>query len=723
MTCMATRAQEFASGSLRVQPMSRFEAEQARLRSQLEQAPPTYIDRVMDDSEQAAGDAAPSNGASQALGVRTWLVESRAGWGRANDGGGALRASEAGVRTEYRQELPDYGDLLFQYDGRTFSGDPQAGLYGAGMLGQAGRARSDRVNLRVLGLPLTPQRFVDLTAGDFYAERTDGLQRHDRLAFGSTPLRGASVRLFDADGEVRAGAGVRGWLVGSPYPGFERSQGSRAWFGATRRIDGDAFAAVQVEQATAVPAYYTDAATGLGSGARDVRSVAASIGRDPWPLRDGEPRLRATLVASQVQSGTPEVARGSSVGLFVEGSLRLGAYRHSMGLYAARPNLHFGDASMMTGTQGGHWRVDHSTSRMSWGAGIDLDRAPIDPARSGPERTRRAISVNGQYVLGRETTLGANVYGTDISQQASRDAGSSWLEDLASTAPTSSSQRSLAASVYLQTRVMGWPRSRLGLTVQRNRAIAADSQTATGQELVWEQDWLDARTSSRDAELTTLLGYARDESGGMLRHYPTAGVQFRGRVFGNVDWQGNLRYSSRSGGLSTSRGLSGSVSVEQSWPAGLRLGATLSLNQARAALVQTSFDAPQVYRSDEKALQVYLRWQGRTGEAFTPIGVRTGAGSGDIEGRVFFDANRDGLPQTAEGPAAGVEVVLDGRFRTTTDRDGRFQFRSVTTGRHQLSIAVESVPLPWADRAGALAVEVPLRGIGSASMPLVQAVP
>ncbi|RDI21258.1 hypothetical protein [Pseudacidovorax intermedius] len=701
--------------------MSRFEAEQARLRAQLERAPQAYVDRVMDESVLDSADTATAPVGGELAGVRSWVVESRAGWANSDDSGASLHAFEAGIHAEYRREMLNFGDLSFQFDGRGANGDSQSGLFGLGSLGQSTHASGDRLTLRMTGVPLTSRRFADIALGDFYAERTDGLQRYERLAFGSSPLRGASVRLFDADGELRLGGGLRGWLVGSPYPGFERSQGSKSWIAMTRRVDGDGFAAFQIEQANNVPAFYYDGWRGQGSGSKDVRSFAASVGRNNWPLRDGEPRGRLTLIASRVQSSTPDVAQGSSVGLFAEGAVRLGSYRHTASLFVARPNLHFGDTSLATGTSGGHWRVDYTSARLSWGGGVDLDRGPQEAYQSGTERSRRAFSLNGQYLLDRDSAIGGSFSAAVLHQQGGTNFGSNWNAE-AST--PSSTQKSFLASWYGQSRFFGLPRSRLTLTVQRNRSVAADSDTATGQELVWEQDWFDARASNGGREFTTLIGYARDESGGVVRHYPTAGAQFRGRLAGTVEVQGNLRYTSRTGGLYTSRGLSGSLSLEQSLAAGWRVGATLSLNQARTALVRTLADTAQVYRSNEKTLQLYLRWQGQSGQPFAPIGDRAaGAGSGDIEGQVFLDANRDGIQQPGEALAAGVEVVLDGRFRTVTDRNGRFEFRLVAVGRHRLSVTPESIPLPWVDSGYGAGVEVPLRGTGSVTLALVRGTP
>ncbi|RYF74974.1 MAG: hypothetical protein EOO22_05840 [Comamonadaceae bacterium] len=65
--------------------------------------------------------------------------------------------------------------------------------------------------------------------------------------------------------------------------------------------------------------------------------------------------------------------------------------------------------------------------------------------------------------------------------------------------------------------------------------------------------------------------------------------------------------------------------------------------------------------------------------------------------------------------------MLDGRYRTTTDRDGRFEFPLVTTGRHQLTLTPETVSLPWGAALDAgVSVDVPLRGQATTGIPVIK---
>lgn len=703
----------------RIEPIDRAQAEQARLKALIDAAPKAYEDRFMNPDTLATGGDTPE--AEQPQGFRAWLAESRIGFGDATSTGyGRQRASEFGQRLEYRRETLNYGEFVLQADARHLSGDSFLSGGGVGSLGYAREATSGRFTLRNLGFPLTTQTFADTAVGDIYSELTDGLSRNYRLSLGSTTVRGASTRIFSSDLDVRAGFGERGNLAGGPYPGFEKSQGTLGWLGLTKRLSDRWFASFQLDQARDIPAYYFDPVTAQGIGRKDVTSWATSIGYGSELLRDGDIKGRATLVGSRTSSQPNPTASGattsSSQGLFLEASARTGAYRHELGAYAARPNLYFGDYPLATGTRGAYWRIDRSDSRMNWGGALDLERAAPNDNFSLFGYRRAGASGNFQYLLDRNTSFGGS-----LNLMQMRYEGTS-ADATAQASRQGSRFRSLYADAFYQTRFFDWPRSRFNLSVRRNEAIVLGDGTATGQELQWEQDWIGGRFETMRPELTTTLGYARDQSGGTARNYPTAGVQFRFWMAQGFNVTGNLRYTSQHGGLYTSRGLSGTLSAEKDLAPGWRAGIAANLNQARATTVPVALNTPSLFRTNDKTVYVYLRWEGSAGSAYQTAGARTGtAGGGSVTGRVFYDANNDGQPQIGEGGVANVEVLLDGRYRAMTDRDGRFEFPLVTTGRHQLTLTSETVPLPWgpARDAGA-SVDVPLRGQASASIPVIK---
>lgn len=720
----------------RIETLDRFQTEQRRLQRLMASTPPPYEDRYADEkSTDGADEDRRDEGRDLSPGLRSWLVESRMGFGRSSGsaggtgtsgtGFGARSASEIGLRTEYRSETRNAGDYVLQADLRQRSGDSSATLYGLTSVGTARSGEGGRFSLRNIGFPIDAHTFADTTVGDLYSELTDGIGRNYRLTLGSATVRGISTRVFGADFDLRAGVGERGRLTGGPYPGFEKDRGTLGWLGFTRRFDSGVFVAAQIDRAIGVSAYDVGLYEPQGIGAKDVTSWAAATGyafKLPAWAGGGSTTLRATLLGSRTNSATPIAPVGDARGLLVEGSVRSGRLRQEFGAYAADPNLQFGADALALGTRGAYWRIDHSISRLSWGAGVEQETgAPV----AGYSTTGyRRIGANGnfQWQLDRRSSVGgsANIYGTRYD----RGDGDGQPGSAIDWAAPAGRARSMYASVYAQTRFFELPRSRLALTLRRNELVVLGAVAATGQELQWEQDWTDSSFDSVRPEVTTTVGYAQDQSSGATRRYPTAGVQLRQALVGGFSVAGNLRYTSQSSNLDTSRGLSGQLFAEREMAAGWRLGVSVQLNQARSSGRRTSLFSPQVYRSDDRSVFVYLRWEGNAGSAYQTAGIRTSAaGAGRVVGRVFLDANRDAEAQVDELGAAGVEVLLDGRYRTLTERDGRFEFPFVATGRHRLSVTPDTVPLPWSASTSAgtnTDVDVPLRGQATLDIPLTR---
>lgn len=696
-----------------IQSIDRLQAEQERLRAKQDAQPPAYEDKVMSESE--AGAAASVDDAQAAAdapqGLRAWSLESRIGWGQSNDSDYPSRqATEMGVRAEYRQETLNWGDIRLQIDTRHLEGDRFTDFGGIGTLGYARETTSDRITLRNVGMPLTPGLFADNTLGDMYSEVTDGLSRNYRLSLGSSTVRGLSTRVFGDGLDVRAGTGQRGYWAGGPYPGFEKSQGNLSWLGATRRLSDEWTVSGQFDHAQDVPAYYYSLYSPLGLGSKDVSSWAGSVAYAPRALAEQDVRVRTTVVGSQVGSDTFGVPTGGAEGVFVEASARLGRYAHQVGAYTADPDLHFGDMSLANGTRGAYWRVDHNGYRLSWGGGLDYERGESDALFSPYAYARTGASGNFQFTLDRVSSVGGtfNVYQTQFD-----DAPSGYQP---------ADNRGVYANLYYQTQFFDLPRTRLSVTALRNEQIVLFGDKATGQEVQWEQDWISGRYEAQRPELTTTLGWANDQSGGTTRQYPTAGVIARYWFDSDFYVAANLRWTSQDSDLYTSRGLSGAISAEKQLAPGWHAGVSANLNQARSTAFQAPLNSPNVYRSDDKTVYVYLRYDGSTGVPFQTVGVRNGgAGTGSLSGRIFQDANRDGRQQPGENGVANVEVVLDGRYRAVTDRDGRYEFPMVTTGSHQITLTPESVPLPWGTNADAASSAfVPLRGRAYADIPVIK---
>jgi len=696
-----------------VQSLDRFQAEQERLRKQIQSKPKAYEDKVMETGSLPA-DIFPEDAPPNAVqtGFRSYSVESRYGFAESNGAGVGLRASEWGLRTELRQETFNFGEWVLQADTRSGNGNVGT-VSGAGWLGYDSDRSASRLTVRNLGFPITPRIFADTSVGDIYSEVTDAFSRGYRLSLGNSSVRGLGTRVFGSGFDLRAGTGMRSYLVGSPFPGFEHSQGSLSWIGYTQRLSGNMYAGLQVNRASDVPAlapslYFSPYGVATGAPLENIGSMGLSFGYGHDLFKDGDSRFRVMLMRSQVSGSTagPRDAKG----VFIEAGYQAGRYRHEFGMYAADPNLRSGDYTLASDNRGAYWRVDHNTSRINWGGSIDYEQQnpDHDPTRFGGKRL--SLNANAQYRINRDTTVGANA---SLSNARYDTTGAYAL--------SANGLRSVNASIFYQTRLYDWGRTRFSATVRRNETLVANGIAATGDEFQWEHDWITGKYETQRPEFTTTLGLAHDRSTGTTQTYPTAGLLFRYWTDSAWSLNGNLRYTSRSGELSTSRGLSGTLSTEYRLGSGWQAGASVSLNQAVLNVSGSSFFAPQVIRSNDKSVYVYLRWDGSSGAPLQAAGLRSTAGGGSISGTVYLDANRDGEQQPGEAGVANVEVLLDNRYRITTDRNGRFEFPVVATGSHQLTLNLESVPLPWGAASDqGMNVEVPLRGQATARIPVVR---
>lgn len=686
-----------------IQSLDRFQAEQERLRELARQQPSSYDDQFLKaDDEPLLG----SDGSGLPLeppGLRYWSVETQLNqMQRRQSGSPSQSLSESGLRLQYQEETLNHGQWQVFADTRHRSGDPSAGAWGA--FNFAARSPTgSRLTARNLGFPLSPSTFADIGLGDINSEVTDGLSRGQRLSLGNSTLRGASLRVFTDSTDLRIGQGQRGQLVGGPYAGFERTSGELSWLGLTQRFEDQRYASAQINRATDALALLANGRLGL----LDSTGYALAVGQGYQILDDGDHRLRLTLMGSSDAHTDGATARAA--GAFAEGAWQLGSARHEGGLFSTQPQLRFGDQLVADGARGGYWRMDVSGTRLYWGMGLSHERYADGAAWGLGERSSTGLSFNWNHRLDRRSSWGGYLQ----LQRLRADSGG----------VASNSTDSRYANAYYQTRWSGLGDSRLRLTSRHNQQLVSNGPAATGQEIEWEQDWLPNDRETDTTSLRTTLGWARDQSLGRVETYPTVGLDTRTSTDSGWDLSLNLRYTSRSGNLSTSRGLAGAVQAEKQLVPGWRLGASLLLNQATLTLNPQGLlpGSLAVNRSDDRTAMVYLRYEGQRGRGFddTP-GAAHGAGAGRISGVVFLDANRDGVQQANEEGVPGVEVLLNGRERAVTDSRGRFEFAQVRSGSQRLGLRPESIPLPWGEGPQSRAVvDVPLRGEAIAPLAVV----
>ena len=691
-----------------VQALDQSQAELERLKKILEGKPIPYEDKFLNTINSDASNL-QSNIDPEAQGFRTYLFETRLGsTSSKNTGAETYREGHLGLRSEYRFETLNYGEFSIQADLRSRNGANDTSLNETGL---KDKRSNSRITLRNYAFPLLTDVYADTAIGDINSETTDALVRNYRFSLGNSTVKGVSTHVYSNRFDLRAGTGNLGQLEGDPYPIFEKTRGQMTWLGYSYKFATPMFMGMQVKRARDV--LVQNNTETLGSSLGNVFTLAASLGYGHALIKDGDIKARLTFLNSRTSSKS-EDANHSANGFFLEGGYQLGNYRTELGAYKTDPHLNMGDYTLeVANTRGVYWRIDHGGRRFSWGMGLDFEQQNSGLQESQLTYKRSSLNINAQQVIDRDSSI---VLNANVSRL--RNA----VENKILNKSDKSGSNSYYANISYQTRLGDLGRSTFTLSMRRNQAIVSNDIAATGEDIAWDHDWVTGKYETMRPELRTLLGYARDRSSSETQTYPTAGLVLR--FWPDADWNigGSLNYSSRTGNLSTSRGLSGNLSTERIFANGWRLGTAVNLNQAVVNTNLLTTYAPIVSRSDNKSIYVFLRYEGNDGQTQGVLGYRyaNSAGSGGINGIVFFDHNRDNTQQAHELGVPNIEVVLDGRYRVTTNKEGRFEFPFVTTGSHQIGMQLDSVPLPWGTQMIGMPVDVPLRATATVALPIVR---
>jgi hypothetical protein len=221
--------------------------------------------------------------------------------------------------------------------------------------------------------------------------------------------------------------------------------------------------------------------------------------------------------------------------------------------------------------------------------------------------------------------------------------------------------------------------------------------------------WLSARTGyTRELE--------QDIAGRNLREAWFLGARAELTERLSVDFSLGLGRNERNGVPESNRNLSGGLvwRMDPDWTlAADWIDNRIDLQAADPMQSRLPFER-------DRRWSVTLRHEASGGQPYARLGAGgPRAGSGDIEGLVFFDANNDGRQQPSERGAAGVLVFLDDRYTQSTDSDGRFRFLNVAVGLRRLKVAQDQLPLPWVMRGEqALTLRVGVRAVERAEIAL-----
>ncbi|HEX4331227.1 MAG TPA: hypothetical protein VH040_03745 [Usitatibacter sp.] len=477
---------------------------------------------------------------------------------------------------------------------------------------------------------------IDLTRNQF------------RFYLPTFPVLGASTEWTHHGGDLvlQASAGQPGLYDGIRVAGFSRLGGTVATLGAQLRVDRNLTVGVQMAAANGVPSSVDPT---MPSPNVSGRSLFAAL---QW--HDATSQLQVNALDSE-SSDTRH-----NLGVWFDGEMRDGRFHHNYGMFRFEPDLAWAYTPVNRDLQGGYYRLSYSSQQWNWSAGLD-GVAPVTDARG----TRGWFGTgNVRYQV--DTTTGVGGGGTSRTGQG---------------------PGAFAGYAYLDKQT--W----LGTSRAQVDVVSASGQEHS-QQITLDQAW----PTQVGMRLSTLLqaGVQKTPDGDTRRWSLSA--------FGGVDLtntlsiDGNIRYSqdrdvARTTGLFANLGMIWKLTPKWS------LLATYYDNRSDvtpfATLEPVVAVQPLPVVPRDRAIFVNVRYEDHAGTPVAPLGGMPGAGAGTLVGYVFYDANDNGRRDAAEQGAASLTVVLDGRFGTRTDKDGKFEFPLLAAGGHSITIIPDNLALPY----------------------------
>jgi hypothetical protein len=458
------------------------------------------------------------------------------------------------------------------------------------------------------------------------------------------PVAGVqSEWLHDGDLQIQASIGEPGTFNGLRVSGFSRLggrvvTGGVQWIVAPKWLAGIQFVDVQ------------GVSSNLDSTAADAKTSARS-----WYASTSWQGVNSHLQLNLVDSEFAKSAHRN--GIWLDGETSDGRYRHNYGLFRIDPHLVWGYLPFIEDTLGGYYRVNYQSQQWLWTAGVDS-----------------VSSVSGRGVDG--------IYGTaNIRYQVNRSLG---IGGGATVRRATDSAEAAFAFIDKQSS-FGTTRAQLDVATsgtQRNRQITLDH--------AWPVE--------AGLRLSTTLSLARETTSEKRITHLNVGINGGFDLSNNLSVEGNVHWLSDRD-VGSSRGTSANLSLN--WRISSRWSMLMTYYDNRfeqapvlsvASLIPTPLFAPVV---KDRAVFLTLRFEDRAGTPLIPLGGAPGSGAGNIVGYLYFDANDNDRRDASETGAANVTILLDGRFSTRTDNQGKFEFPLVAAGTHAIRVIPDNLPLPY----------------------------
>lgn len=541
----------------------------------------------------------------------------------------------------------DSGGISRRENGLSFGGRYDTTDYGALSVDATFRnsLNSSLFTVWQRGLAFDNNWRANNAAGMFNTPSIDLARNQYRFYLPTFPVAGVQTEWLRA-GEVQlqASVGEPGSFNGLRLAGFSRLGGRIFTGGAQWVVAPQWLAGFQFTDTQGV-------GISLDADAPEAKTTGRSwYGTSVWQGQHS--RLQFNAVDSEFGPV------GHKRGLWLDGETRDGRYRHNYGLFRLDPGIVWGYLRFIEDSVGGYYRVNYQSQQWLWSAGVDT-----------------VSSISGRSTDG--------IYGTaTIRYQVNRSLG---VGGGATVRHAKDGAEAAYAFVDKQTS-LGTTRVQLD--------VAAASAGQRSQQIAVDHAW-PIETGLR---ISTSLSLARETTPEKRIGRANFGVNGGLDLTNNLTLEGNAHWlATRDTG--TTYGTYANVSLN--WRISSRWSMAMTYYDNRredtpvlsvASLIPAPLFAPVVR---DRALFLIVRYEDRAGTPSAPLGGPPGAGAGNIVGYLFLDANDNDRRDANETGAANVTILLDGRFSTRTDSQGKFEFPLVAAGTHVISVIADNLPLPY----------------------------
>lgn len=640
-----------------------------------------YIDKVLDDGPQPA--LVLSQELSRREGwPRGWRVE----YNLATDSG-LQRSTSQGLSFSGFLDTPNYGALSVSASvNQTEQRDVPSSRDGAAA------SHLWRIDQRLL--PLDGGWLANHSAGALASLQVPLARGFGRIGLPSSPLEGVTVEyLHGGTTSINASLGRPGLYSGLGVNGFNPARGRLLFAGGQQGLPGPAGGSALAVQAFDASGIADSADPAMDQAARGLWSAWRWEGTAPWadriaagPLalwqREGGLQVQVNAMSSRAAS---ELAAGgqhreSGSGAWVDAQWRSQWLQQAAGIFYLQPNLRWGTYNSISDLQGGYWRGDVATRRWQLSTSAEWTDSV-----SGAHGQNLFANVSGRYrVDTRHTAFGALAVRRLGTRGTSAQVGWEHVSDLGQTQ---------------------WVADLLRATTRRSTRLGVDHTflLAEGSSLALSAAL--ERIRNEDRELRAM----------------SWGIVGSTRPWSNFSIDANLRGAQGGGARQVNGTLGFAWTIDSRWSLLGQFSSVRGEDPETFALVSTLSQAAAAVTPvlSARRVQFTLRYEDRAGAATTPLGGAAGMGSGSIQGTVYFDADNNGRREASEAGVPNITVVLDRRFVTRTDAQGRYEFPWVAPGGHTLQIQPDNVPLPWNPvQRDLVPVSVLVRGSATTDFPL-----